>query len=83
MLRQLQDETIFTRNDVLNYIGSRFRIKLQLPEWYSDIDCANYLFKYSLFTHLDENMDKFNLLMFVTSSMHVSIESLILILYYF
>ena len=83
MLRQLQDENIFTRNDVLNYIGSRFRIKLQLPEWYSDIDCANYLFKYSLFTHLDENMDKFNLLMFVTSSMHVSIESLILILYYF
>jgi DNA-directed RNA polymerase I subunit RPA2 len=63
MLRQLQDEDIFTRNDVLNYIGSRFRIKLQLPEWYTDIDCANYLFKYCLFTHLDDNIDKFNLLM--------------------
>jgi DNA-directed RNA polymerase I subunit RPA2 len=65
MLRQLQEEEIFTRNDVLNYIGSRFRIKLMLPDWYTDIECANHLFKYSLFTHLNENVDKFNLLMFV------------------
>jgi DNA-directed RNA polymerase I subunit RPA2 len=63
MLRQLQEENILTRNDVLSYIGSRFRVKLMLPEWYTDIECANYLFKYSLFTHLDDNLDKFNMLM--------------------
>ncbi len=63
MLRQLQEENIFTRNDVLSYIGSRFRVKLMLPEWYTDIECAKHLFKYSVLTHLDENMDKFNLLM--------------------
>ncbi len=65
MLRQLQEADIFTRSDVLNYIGSRFRVKLMLPDWYTDIECANYLFKYSLFTHLDENIDKFNLLMYI------------------
>ena len=64
MLRQLQQENILTKNDVLNYIGSRFRVKLMLPEWYTDIECANYLLKYSLFTHLGENIDKFNLLMY-------------------
>ncbi len=63
MLRQLQDENLLTRDDVLTYIGSRFRIKLMLPDWYTDIECANYLFKYSLFIHLDENIDKFNLMM--------------------
>lgn len=63
MLRQLQKEQIFNKIDVLNYIGSRFRVKLMLPEWYTDIECANYLFKYCLFTHLEDNQDKFNLLM--------------------
>ena len=63
MLRQLQEENLLTRNDVLTYVGSRFRVKLMLPEWYSDIECANYLLRYSLFTHLEENIDKFNLIM--------------------
>jgi DNA-directed RNA polymerase I subunit RPA2 len=63
MLRQLHEEKLFTRDQVLSYIGSRFRVKLLLPEWYTDIDCAQYLIKYCLFTHLDNNMDKFNMLM--------------------
>ena len=63
MLRQLHEESILTRSDVLNYIGSRFRVKLMLPDWYTNVECANYLFKHSLFTHLDQNIDKFNLIM--------------------
>jgi DNA-directed RNA polymerase I subunit RPA2 len=65
-LRQLQDnkdEVLLTQNDILKYIGSRFRVKLQLPEWYTDIECAQYLFKYHLLTHLSEDSDKFNFLM--------------------
>lgn len=62
MLRQLQDANLYTKNDVLNYIGSRFRIKLNLPEWYTDTECAQYLFKYCLLTHLSSDVDKFNLL---------------------
>lgn len=64
MLRQLQEEDIVTRNDALNYIGSRFRIKLNLPDWYSDVECAQHLFKYSLLTHLESKTDKFNLMMY-------------------
>ncbi len=62
MLRQLQEENLFTKNDVLNYIGSRFRVKLSLPEWYTDNECAQFLFKYCLFTHLNTEAEKFNLL---------------------
>ena len=63
MMRQLHKEDIYTRADVLTYIGSRFRIKLNLPEWYSDHECANFLFDNYLFPHLDNNTQKFNLLM--------------------
>ncbi len=74
MLRQMQEENIFTRTDVLNYIGSRFRIKLQLPDWYTDVECANYLFKHSLFTHLENNIDKFNLLIFMLRKLYMLVH---------
>lgn len=62
MMRQLQNEKLFTRNDLLKYIGHRFRVKLDLPEWYTDQECANFLFEKCLFIHLENNKDKFNLL---------------------
>ena len=64
-MRQLHEEELHTKNDVLNYIGSRFRVKLNLPDWYTDVECAQFLFKYCLLTHLDDNLDKFNLLVYV------------------
>ena len=74
MLRQLQSEKIFSRNDVLNYIGSRFRVKLMLPEWYTHVECAEFLFKHSLFTHLDTNEDKFHLLIFMLRKLYALVH---------
>ena len=74
MLRQMQEEDIFTRTDVLNYIGSRFRVKLNLPDWYTDIECANHLFKYSLLTHLEANRDKFNFLIFMLRKLYTLVH---------
>ncbi len=65
MLRQLQEENLFTKADVLHYIGSRFRVKLGLPDWYTDSECAQHLFKYCLLAHLNTETEKFNLLVFV------------------
>ncbi|CAF1160251.1 unnamed protein product, partial [Brachionus calyciflorus] len=53
MLRQLQEENILTKNYCLNYIGGRFRVKLNLPKWYTDVERAQHLLKYSLLTQLD------------------------------
>lgn len=62
-MRQLQKEELFTSNDILTYIGRRFRVKLDLPDWYSDLECANFIFDKCLFTHLKSKEDKCNLLM--------------------
>ena len=45
MLRQAQDENLSRRKEVLKYIGNKFRIKLRCPEWYTDIEVAEFLFK--------------------------------------
>lgn len=43
MLRLVMEEGCITRGKVLNYLGERFRVKMNLPEWYTHEQCANYL----------------------------------------
>ena len=40
MLRQIMEEGCTTRSKVLNYLGERFRVKMNLPEWYTNEECA-------------------------------------------
>ncbi|XP_069110170.1 LOW QUALITY PROTEIN: DNA-directed RNA polymerase I subunit RPA2-like [Argopecten irradians] len=66
MLRQTQDEGLLTQSSILKLIGERFRVKLDLPPWYTDAEVANYLLKYCIAIHLESNTDKFNLLLYMT-----------------
>lgn len=43
------DEGCSTQKQVLEYLGERFRVKLSLPDWYSNEQAAQYLFKYVCF----------------------------------
>lgn len=43
MLRIVMEEGCTTRTKVLSYLGERFRVKMNLPEWYSNEQCANLL----------------------------------------
>ncbi|XP_023281560.1 DNA-directed RNA polymerase I subunit RPA2 [Seriola lalandi dorsalis] len=43
MLRIVTEESCTTRSKVLNYLGERFRVKMNLPEWYTNEQCANFL----------------------------------------
>lgn len=45
MLRIVSEEDCPTRAKVLNYLGERFRVKMNLPEWYTNEQCANFLLK--------------------------------------
>ena len=36
MLRSTQSDGVLTRRDALQFIGQRFRIKMELPAWTSD-----------------------------------------------
>lgn len=43
MLRLVMEEGCITRNKVLNFLGERFRVKMNLPEWYTNEQCASIL----------------------------------------
>lgn len=45
MLRMVMEDGCTTRCKVLNYLGERFRVKMNLPEWYTNEECANILIK--------------------------------------
>lgn len=45
MLRQALQEGLVTQKRVLQYIGECFRVKLKLPEWYTDVEVAKFLIK--------------------------------------
>lgn len=62
MLRQAQEEKLSKQKVILKYIGEKFRLKVHLPEWYSDTQVAEFLFKQCVCIHLDKNVDKFNVL---------------------
>jgi len=66
MLRQVLAEGLNNKASVLRFIGEKFRVKLNLPEWYTDEQCAKYLIKKSIAIHLDQDQDKFNLLVYMT-----------------
>lgn len=46
MLRIVMEEGCVTRHQVLGYLGERFRVKMNLPEWYTNEQCANFLLEY-------------------------------------
>ena len=46
MLRQAQAENLSKKRDILKFIGEKFRLKLQLPEWKTDAQVAEFLLRY-------------------------------------
>lgn len=65
MLSLLKDDgegSLRSRDGVLDFIGKRFRVFSEGPEWWTDSEVAEDLFKTSVCVHLTNNEDKFNLL---------------------
>ncbi|EDO33368.1 predicted protein [Nematostella vectensis] len=70
MLRTAQEEGAVNQKSVLEYIGLRFRVKMRLPDWFSDEAVAQYLIQQCICIHLDTNADKFNLLILMTRKLY-------------
>ncbi|XP_040034006.2 DNA-directed RNA polymerase I subunit RPA2 [Gasterosteus aculeatus] len=66
MLRVVMEEGCITRSKVLNYLGERFRVKLNLPEWYTNEQCAKFLIEECVCIHLKSDTEKFYLLCMIT-----------------
>ncbi|XP_043913930.1 DNA-directed RNA polymerase I subunit RPA2 [Protopterus annectens] len=65
MLRMVMEEGCPTRKKVLNYVGERFRVKLDVPEWYTNEQAADVLFDRCLCINLNSNIEKFYVLCFM------------------
>nr|KAF6329194.1 RNA polymerase I subunit B [Pipistrellus kuhlii] len=66
MLRIVMEEGCSTQKQVLNYLGERFRVKLSLPDWYSNEQAAEFLFNQCICIHLKSNTEKFYILCLMT-----------------
>lgn len=66
MLRLVQDENLYTSQQIKKYIGERFRGRSNCPPWYTDQEVTDYLIRECVAIHLTSNIDKFNLLVFMT-----------------
>ncbi|KAG8542042.1 hypothetical protein GDO81_027617, partial [Engystomops pustulosus] len=66
ILRVVMNEKCQSRNQVLKYLGERFRVKFGLPEWYKDEQVAEFLLEQCILIHLKCNIEKFNVLCFMT-----------------
>ncbi|CAH3030121.1 unnamed protein product [Porites evermanni] len=70
MLRTAQSEGASTQKAILNYIGERFKVKMGLPEWYTNDAVAQYLVQQCICVHLDSSKDKYNLLVFMARKLY-------------
>ncbi|KAI6659718.1 hypothetical protein LOD99_10708 [Oopsacas minuta] len=62
MLRTSLEKGLSTQCDFLNYLGKIYRIKMEVPEWYSDIVVGRLFLSECVCIHLDDSFDKFLLL---------------------
>ncbi|KAG5831418.1 hypothetical protein ANANG_G00303520 [Anguilla anguilla] len=66
MLRLVMEEGCTTRRKVLDYLGERFRVKMNMPEWFTNEQCAKFLLEQCLCIHLKSDVEKFYLLCLMT-----------------
>lgn len=75
MLRELHLQKLHTQEDCKNYIGKIFRTRfLECPPWFTDVEVADTILKRCVLIHLDDAVDKFNLLVFMTQKLYCFVQ---------
>ncbi|XP_044758846.1 DNA-directed RNA polymerase I subunit RPA2 [Coccinella septempunctata] len=70
MLVQLHQQGLHKHEDCKDYMGKMFRVKYpECPPWYTNSEVTDYILKNNVLIHLDNNEDKFNLLIFMTQKL--------------
>uniref|UniRef100_A0A8C9FMC1 DNA-directed RNA polymerase n=1 Tax=Pavo cristatus TaxID=9049 RepID=A0A8C9FMC1_PAVCR len=70
MLRAVAEAGCYTQQNVLEYLGKSFRVKLNLPEWYSNEQAADFIFNKCICIHLTDRTEKFYLLCMMTRKLY-------------
>jgi DNA-directed RNA polymerase I subunit RPA2 len=66
MLQLVQKEGLHSQEQVRNYIGRSFKLKMDLPDWWSDEQICAYLLRRAVCIHLNSDEEKFHLVIFMT-----------------
>ncbi|XP_058802339.1 DNA-directed RNA polymerase I subunit RPA2 [Phymastichus coffea] len=70
MMRTVHEKDLHTHEQCKAYIGKMFRVKLhELPLNASDSDVCEFIIKHCVVIHLDDPVDKFHLLCFMTKKL--------------
>ncbi|KAF2076943.1 hypothetical protein CYY_001781 [Polysphondylium violaceum] len=69
-LREQKVNNINTQEEVLDYIGSRFRHRTQFPKTFTNREIAEYFLDNFVFVHLPNYRDKYNLLILMIQKMY-------------
>ncbi len=78
MMVELQEEGLYTGQQVRDYLGRSFRERLRhrLPDWSTDDNVVEYILATSVCVHLDEKEDKFQLLAFMVKKLFALVSGL-------
>ena len=70
MLRGFKRYSLFTREQCLAFLGGKFRVALNVSEQMPDVECGKLLLKKIVLVHLNDNRDKFNLLVYMVQKLY-------------
>ncbi|CAG8483343.1 4694_t:CDS:10 [Diversispora eburnea] len=70
MLQEFKSYNIQSREQCLSLLGEKFRIIFSLPSHYSNQQVGEYILKKVLLVHLNNNQDKFNLLIYMIRKLY-------------
>lgn len=74
LLRDARRYNVRRRIDALNFLGSKFRVILNLPSYMTDQQAAELLIQEHVLVHLDDFSDKFNFLLLMIEKLYMLAE---------
>lgn len=75
MLRHVHEVNINTQDECLEYLGEIFRSHFyQLHSWITNKEISHYILTQCILIHLDDYMDKFNLIVFMVQKLFQCVQ---------
>ncbi|GAM23408.1 hypothetical protein SAMD00019534_065830, partial [Acytostelium subglobosum LB1] len=73
-LREQKIAGLNHQNEILDYIGARYRVKSRLPNFFTNIDIAKYFIENYFLVHLPNYRDKFNMLILMIQKLYSVVQ---------
>lgn len=74
MLREFKNFALYTREECLAFLGSKFRPALRQSPAKTDVEVGEYLLKKIVLVHLKTNREKFDLLIFMLQKLYALVS---------